>query len=545
MQTYPHFDPQLPKSMWVLPKILEMQAAERRDKVYLTVPERGLAFTFGEMNALANRMARGLAARAGVARGDRVTLMMPNSPEFITAWFAAAKLGAVEAPINNAYKGSFLEHQVNIAGASVAVISHDQVPVWRDSIGRMPNMRTIVVWSGTGEPLGDCPIGDCRVIDYSAMFDDREDDLGIEVLPSDISSIIYTSGTTGLSKGVMMPHAQFYLFAESDIQLVKLRSDDIYMTSLPLFHGNAQFLTVYPTLITGSQCVLYSKFSASRWVDHLHESKATVTNTIGVILPFAAAQPPTDRDNTHSLERVLATPTPPDAEYFKKRFGIGAFADAFGQTEICAPIMSPLGVSKPAGACGLAVPQWFDIRIVDPTTDEDVPDGQTGELVVRHKQPWTLNAGYIGMPEKTAEACRNLWFHTGDAMKRDAEGWYYFVDRIKDALRRRGENISSFEIEAPMLQHPMVEQVAVIGVPAEVAGGEDEVKACVVLKKGTALEPQALIDWCEARIPAFMVPRYIEFLDDLPKTPSEKIQKKKLREDGITDKTWDRLAQDR
>jgi crotonobetaine/carnitine-CoA ligase len=315
MQTYPHFDPQLPKSMWVLPKILEMQATERRDKVYLTVPERGLAFTFGEMNALANRLARGLAAKAGVAKGDCVTLMMPNSPEFITAWFAAAKLGAVEAPINNTYKGSFLEHQVNIAGASVAVISHDQVPVWRESIERMPNMRAIIVWTGSDEPLGDCPIGGCRVIDYSDMFDDREDDLGIEVLPSDISSIIYTSGTTGLSKGVMMPHAQFYLFAESDIQLVKLRSDDIYMTSLPLFHGNAQFLTVYPTLITGSQCVLYSKFSASRWVDHLHESRATVTNTIGVILPFAAAQPPTDRDNTHSLERVLATPTPPDAAY--------------------------------------------------------------------------------------------------------------------------------------------------------------------------------------------------------------------------------------
>ena len=235
-------------------------------------------------------------------------------------------------------------------------------------------------------------------------------------------------------------------------------------------------------------------------------------------------------------------PTPHDkVAEITRRFGIREFHEAYGQTEICHPFQAPIALTRPPGACGVLVDQWYDVRLVNPDTDEDVPDGQIGELIVRHKQPWALNAGYVNMPEKTLEAYRNLWFHTGDGMRRDKDGWYYFVDRIKDALRRRGENISSFEVEEPIREHPAVADIAVVAAPTGIVGGEDEIKACVVLKAGAKLPPEELMKWCEERMPYFAVPRYVDYLDSLPKTPTEKIQKNKLREMGISATTWDRV----
>jgi crotonobetaine/carnitine-CoA ligase len=223
-----------------------------------------------------------------------------------------------------------------------------------------------------------------------------------------------------------------------------------------------------------------------------------------------------------------------------KRFGVEAFVDAFGLTETCAPILSPYGEIRPPGAAGLLAADWFEARLVDPDTDEEVPDGQLGELVVRYKHPWTCSMGYYGMPDKTAEAWRNLWFHTGDALRRDEDGWYYFVDRYKDALRRRGENISSYEVEQAILAHPAVEECAVIGVAAGVEAGEDEVMAVLTLAKPV---PAAEIwQWCRGRIPAFAIPRFLRFVDALPKTPSEKIRKAELRGAGVTEDTFDRSA---
>jgi crotonobetaine/carnitine-CoA ligase len=269
-----------------------------------------------------------------------------------------------------------------------------------------------------------------------------------------------------------------------------------------------------------------------------------VTNSLGVILPFVFAQPPTPRDATHHLRRILAAPTPYGIlEEFKQRFGVQQFAEGFGQTEICMPIATPLALKldRPKGAAGLLIEQFFDVRLVDSDTDEEVPTGEVGELIIRHKTPWTINVGYVGMPEKAAEAWRNLWFHTGDALRRDAQGWYYFVDRLKDALRRRGENISSAEVEAPIREHPAVADVAIVAVPADMEGGEDEVKACIVLNPDRSVTFAALMEWCEERLPAFAVPRYIEFMDSLPKTPTEKIRKGVLRAAGVTAETWDRV----
>jgi carnitine-CoA ligase len=223
----------------------------------------------------------------------------------------------------------------------------------------------------------------------------------------------------------------------------------------------------------------------------------------------------------------------------RERFGIEAFVEVFGLTETSAPIISPYGEERPAGAAGLAADEWFDVALVDPETDEEVPVGEIGELVIRPKVPFISSLGYFNMPDRTVEAWRNLWFHTGDALRRDEEGWFYFVDRFKDALRRRGENISSYEVETAILSHPAVLECAVIAVPASNEAGEDEVMAYLITSEPTT--PESVWGWCESRIPGFAIPRYLRFVTELPKTPSQRVQKAKLRALGVTPDTHDRI----
>ncbi|MCK9285369.1 MAG: AMP-binding protein [Rhodocyclaceae bacterium] len=544
MLTFPKFTPTFPPTQWTLPTLLEHQARVLGDRPFLKWDDDGPEYSFEATNRRANRLARGLAG-LGIDKGDSAVLFLPNSLDYLFAWFALNKLGAIEVPINTAYKGRFLEHQVNISKAETLIADIDFADVVRDSLEAMPHLRRIVLWSRHGRLAEPLPtFARCEVVQFADLFAADESDPGIRVMPHDIAGIMFTSGTTGLSKGVMMPHAQHTLFAEINVQGMEMTADDVYMSGFPMFHVNAQLLTVYPCLIVGARCVLYERFSATQWVDRLHSSGATVTNHLGGVLPFVFAQPPTSRDNTHCLRRIGGGPTPyAILDAFKKRFGVERFVEYFGQTEVCLPIMTPLARSheRPVGAAGLLLDQWFDVRLVAPDSDEEVPVGQVGELMIRHKTPWTLNAGYVGMPDKTVEAWRNLWFHTGDGVRRDEQGWYYYVDRLKDALRRRGENISSYEVERPIAEHPAVAEVAVVAVPADMDGGEDEVKACVILKPGQTATPEELFDWCLSRLPGFAVPRYIELVGQFPRTPSEKVQKNILRAAGVTAATWDRV----
>jgi crotonobetaine/carnitine-CoA ligase len=295
-------------------------------------------------------------------------------------------------------------------------------------------------------------------------------------------------------------------------------------------------------MIAGAHLVLYPRFSASDWAGRAKRSGATVTNLLGATMAFILAQPPSEADRTHKVRRIYAAPLSPDlAGKFTERFGVKEYVDGFGQTEISNVFMTPAGAKRPAGASGVLVSQFFDIKLADPETDEEVPEGQIGELQVRHKIPGIICNGYLGMPEKTVETWRNLWFHTGDGLRRDAEGWYYFVDRVKDALRRRGENISSFEVESGVRSHPAVADCGVVGVRADQDAGEDEVMACVILKEGQKVSYEELVAWCDKAMPGYMVPRYIEFMEALPRTANEKVQKKVLRERGVTAATWDRV----
>ena len=542
MQYYTDLVPTFPDpESWTLDHVLRHHAQVRPDAVCLDTPEEGMTWTYAEALDSSERVGSAF-HEAGAEVGDRVVLMAHNSSRFVRTWWGTAVGGLVEVPINTSYEGEFLRHQLDVAQARYAVIDDVMAERW---VAIAEHARGIerfwVIDSGAG--IRDKAVELLRENGWQAEPWEKLETATKRELPTprpqDLGAIFYTSGTTGPSKGVAMPHSQLYFFAQIVVSLTRLTPDDVYLTTTPLFHGNATFMAVYPAIVAGGRAVIRSKFSASRWIDHVRDSGVTVTNFVGVMMDFAWKQEPREDDRDNKLRCVYAAPTASTiVEQFKERYGIEAFVDAFGLTETSAPIMSPYGVQRPAGAAGLQNKEWFDIRLVDPETDREVPVGEVGELLVRPVHPWTCSNGYYNMAEKTVEAWRNLWFHTGDALRKDEDGWFYFIDRYKDALRRRGENISSYEVEQAILGHPEVVECAVVGVPADVEAGEDEVLAVVVTSE--RVPPAQILEWCTGRIPDFAIPRYLRTVEALPKTPSEKVRKAALRDAGVTGDTYDR-----
>lgn len=534
---HPTFDD---RGTWTTAHALRHRAGTHGERIYLDCPEEGRTWTYRETLTAAERVGSKLLLSGG-RPGDRVLIMLPNSSMFIRTWLGSALAGMVEVPINTAYRGQFLEHQTSTVGPRFAVIDGGYAARFVES---QEACRTIERFWVSGHE-SEAGIAALQAAGWDAApWEDLEDaEIGDlpEVRPQDLASIFFTSGTTGPSKGVMMPQAQMYFFADECVSLTRLTDADTYMVTTPLFHGNAQFLAAYPALVAGARFVLHSRFSASRWIDQVRAARATVTNFLGVMMDFVWKQEPRVDDADNELRCIFAAPTAYSIiDAFKDRFGVESFVEVFGLTETSMPILSPYGEDRPAGAAGLLVEDWFEIRLVDPETDEEVPVGELGELAIRTKLPWTCSMGYYAMPDKTAEAWRNLWFHTGDGLRRDEEGWYYFVDRLKDALRRRGENISSYEVEQALLGHPAITEAAVVAVKADIEAGEDEVMAWLVTSE--PVDAHRLWDWAETRMPSFAVPRFLEFVDELPKTPSERVRKVELRNRGVTQTTLDRTT---
>lgn len=519
---------------WTLPKVLRSRAARTPDKVYMSAPTWDVRLTYAQMLDLAERIGSAFLTR-GHLPGDRLVLMMPNHPDYIHAWFGSALAGMVEVPINTAYRGVFLEHQVRTVEPSAAVIVPEYAERFVESRQECRSIRRFYLVGDTTEVAE--AIVQLTAAGFEAEPFEALKSADVVELPDpdyrDLGGIFFTSGTTGLSKGVAMSHSHLYFFADQGASLVRLSSDDVYLSVGPLFHGNAQFLAAYPALIRGAEFVLHEKFSASQWTTWIRDSGATVTNLVGVMSDFLWKQPERPDDADNQLRCVWAVPNPSRiADEFKTRFGIAELVENFGLTEVSMPMLTPYGTPRPPGAVGLVVSDWFEVKLVDPATDQEVPVGEVGELVVRPKLGWTICSGYYNMPEKSLEAMRNCWFHTGDGLRRDEDGWYYFVDRLKDALRRRGENISSYELEQAILSHEDVVECAVVGVPADGIGAEDEVMAVLVLRDGASPDPEPLWEYFDRRMPAFAVPRFLKFVDRLPTTPSGKLQKAPLREAG-------------
>lgn len=531
MRTYRDLKPTFEDpACWQLPWILRERAQTHADRVYLDVPGEGLALSFADTLAAAERIAAGLLD--GGHAGDRVLIMSPNRSEVVLCWFGAALAGMAEVPINTAYSGSFLEHQVRTTEPTTAIIHPDYAERFAPRSAPYAALQRMFVLDADGR---DAAIALLAAAGYDARPFGELAEHAPGPLPDvrahDLASVFFTSGTTGLSKGVMMSHSHMTFFAEECKSLTRLTDADTYMCVGPLFHGNAQFLAAYPALIAGARFVLREKFSASRWIDQIRDCGATVTNFVGVMMDWTWKQAPRPDDADNRLRCIFAAPTATSIlQPFKERFGVEAFVEVFGLTETSAPFLSPYGEERPAGAAGLVADEWFDVRLVDPETDREVAVGEVGELVVRTKQPWTMTSGYYGMPDRTAEAMRNLWFHTGDGLRRDADGWFYFVDRLKDAMRRRGENISSYEVEQAVLGHEDIVECAAVAAPARVEAGEDEVAIFVVAREGATLDVDTVRAWCTQRLPAFAMPEYITILDALPMTPSGKVRKIELRE---------------
>jgi crotonobetaine/carnitine-CoA ligase len=336
-----------------------------------------------------------------------------------------------------------------------------------------------------------------------------------------------------------MPHAHCYLYGRGTIDSVALNADDRYYIVLPLFHANGLLMQLGATLIAGCATIVRPRFSASAWLDDVRRHRATVTNCLGALAAFVVAQPPSPLDRDHALRVVCNAPNAPEHDAaFRERFGVPDVTSGFGMTEVNIPVWGRLGERAP-GEAGRVYARYFEVVVADPATDRPVPAGELGEILVRPRMPFGFMAGYHGMPQQTVEAWRNLWFHTGDAATMTADGRVTFVDRIKDCIRRRGENISATEVEAVIAPLRGVAEVAAFAVPSDIPGGEDEVMLAVVPQPGAALTEAQVLEHADRELPRFARPRYVALVDALPRTSTGKVQRAALRRAGSAG-AWDR-----
>lgn len=513
----------LPASECVLRYVLDKFAASQPEKVF-GVFEGGVTWTYRDLLHEVRGAASALRA-LGVKQGDHVLVWMPPGRDGLKTWFAANYLGAVCVPINTAYRGRVLEHVVANSDAEVAVIHVDLVPRLAD-IDKARLKRVVVLG---GDAAG---VAGLELMSASALGSPSAEPVEIErpIQPWDTQSILYTSGTTGPSKGVLSSYMHLHTMGDG-FPLVD--GSDRFLVNLPLFHAGGTG-PVYWMLCRGGSIALVGAFSTDRFWPTIKETGTTTVILLGVMAGFLMKRPDNGAEQGHGLRSVMALPLDEDAIAFGKRYGV-PWMTVFNMTEVSCPLVSE---RNPTAVGSAGRPRsGVEARIVD-ENDIEVPVGQVGELIVRTDRPWALNHGYYKNPEATARAWRNGWFHTGDGFRVDQDGQYYFVDRMKDAIRRRGENISSFEVEAEVCAHPAIREAAAVAVPSDVA--EDEVMVAISLGEGQSLDPAELIEFLRPRMAHFMIPRYIRTLADLPKTPTQKVQKHLLRSSGVTEDTWDR-----
>lgn len=518
----------------LLGRLLEDRAAQYGRRTFLNFKGEQPGITYSGLDENANRFAGGLRA-LGLEKGSKIGVMLPNCAEYLYLLFGAAKIGAVTVPINTGYKGDLLGHVINNSDAEILVIDEQLVETVSEVGAALGGLKTVLVYSSTDALAKAVKIGSARALPLNVLFDGSPDKPDADVRHTDPVMILYTGGTTGPSKGVVMTNHFYYFYARMVARSIGYTGEDVSYTCMPLFHINAQIGSIVSALYAGAQAVLYERFSASTFWDEIRLSGATVFLGMGAVGNILMKNPPGPDDIDNRVRLAVIVPPPGDLQGFERRFGLRLIYETFGMTE---GLIIPPRLYEPRrpGCCGKPVDD-YQVQIVD---DDDLPldPGQPGEIVMRPREPYTMMSGYYKMPEATLEAFRNLWFHTGDLGYFDEDGFLYYVGRKKDAIRRRGENISAFEIESVVNQHPAVLESAAVAAPSEL--GEDDVKIVVVVKPGARLAHEEVIRFCESRMAYFMIPRYVEFRDALPKNPSQRIEKYKLRKDGITAATWDR-----
>ena len=514
-----------------LPAMLKRQAERFGDRPFLAIA--GSEWRHRDAARTAARAGAAL-RRAGVGRGDRVALMSGNRVECLEVFLGCGWIGAISVPINTASMGPQIEFFLADSGARLLVIEAGLVE--RLATADLSRARLEALWiigteGGRGAPHPMPPR--LRIEPFPTQPEAID---AVDVLPGDTLAILYTSGTTGPAKGVTCPHAQYHAWGTNSARILGVGPADVLCTTLPLFHINA-LNTFAQAALAGSRLVYETRFSASGFWPAMQAAEATVVYLLGAMVPMLLAQPQGPCERTHRVRTGLGPGVPASAgQAFHERTGV-RLLEGYGSTETNFVIASAAD-SPRHGVMGWLQP-GFDARVVD-EHDTPLPAGAAGELLLRADEPFAFASGYFNRPEETVRAWRNLWFHTGDRVVRDADGAFRFIDRIKDAIRRRGENISSYEVEQVLLSHPTVVTVAVFPVRSELA--EDEVMAALVAQPGRAIDFAEIASYCESRLPHFAIPRYIDIVDDLPRTENGKVQKYKLRERGVGPTTWDRGA---
>ena len=522
-------------------QILAKRAAQFGDKPFVETIG-GETVSYQEMHARSNRLAHGMAA-FGIEFQEPALIMLPDTIDYLMVWCGLGKRGAIEVPINLAYRKSILRRLCNDSSATKIIIDRQYVDRLEEIESELEAIECVILYSEDPSLHGNTELpaniaSRCRVACFEDLFSDNRADFEAGPQFSDLVGIMYTSGTTGASKGVSTTHSHSYCYSDSAAEIFHLCEEDrIYSCGLPLFHIGCQWAICYSSMIYGGTVVLRQGYKNEYFWPDVAEYRCNVAFLLGAIANFIWQQPRSDDDIKTPLTKIGMFPIIPEHEAFAERFGL-ELSTGYGCTESPCPMIHHFGEPFPNNQCVGYPTGRYEVKIFD-ENDRERPRGEMGEICLRPKEPWEILLSYWRQPEYTAKAFRNLWYHTGDAGYQDEEGRFYFVDRVTDSMRRRGENISSMEVEDEINQHPDVTECAVFPVWDE--NTEQEVMTVITPHPGTSIEPKALIEFLDKRMAYFMIPRYVDFSDDIPKTPTGKMEKYKLREKGITETTWDRV----
>lgn len=509
---------------------LQQGALAHPDKTLLITP--AARRTYAEFYGLVTRRAAGF-RELGIKPGEPVCQMLPNCEDFLVNWLALSMVGAIEVGISTEFSGTTLARLLNKVKSTVLIYD----PIFETTLGHIASQLdhvTTVITRGEANHAPGVELERFSHLSLESVEGESSEDPATEVDYKDPLMLICTSGTTGPSKLVEYSHGFALHYANELIEHVGLREDDILYSAYPLYHTEASVLTFLAAVHCGAQAVIMPKFSASRFWDDIRAYGVTYTSIMGAVMTILAKQPPQSNDRDNPLRTAIAAPTPAFWRDFEKRFDVKVM-ETYGATECCQPIWDPLDGEHTDGACGRPC-EHHEVRVAD---DDDfaLPTGDVGEILVRPKQPYTSMTGYYNDPEATCSAWRNLWYHTGDLGFFDDRGFLHWTGRKGDRIRRRGENISAYEVEEVLNEHPAVMESAVIGVPSGMT--EEDVKVVLLLKGGQEVVPQEFLAWARGRVPKYALPRYIETVDELPKSETSKVQKAKLRENWQTGTTFD------
>jgi len=509
--------------------------AQHPDRLF--VDFAGEQRTYAEFDRDSNALANGL-RELGIKPGQPLAALLDNNIDVGLFWIATVKAGAVAAPLNCALKGEFLRNQLDVCESEIIVCESEYAERLVDIIAKLPRLHT-VVYRGRRPSLD---VAQLTLVDLTDLYRGSSAPLSDNNKPGDLASLIFTSGTTGLSKGCMLSHNYIMHNSRQVIETDDRQPGEVMWSCLPFFHFNAIGCTFLAAALLGGSAYFAKRFSLSGFWGDIQRSGATAASLLGVMIPLVANQADTPAMVAckGQLRLIAGAPFPASiAKVYRERFGVKRIgSNCYGTTEACLLTMLPLGIEPRPNASGVRSPA-FDVRIFDENDQECAP-GVAGEVVARPLKPHIMFEGYYRAPEATLKVYRNLWYHSGDIGMFDAEGYFFFLDRKKDYLRRGGENISMHEMESAFIDHPDIIEVAAHAVPSELS--EDDVKITAVLRAGAILKEEELCRWSVERVPYYAVPRYIEFRRELPKTPTGKVEKFLLRDEGRTAETWDRQA---